>query len=173
MASPNFKPEPTVLVIFGAGGDLTWRKLVPALYSLFLDGWLGDRFAVIGVDLKPMTDDEFREHLHCCAQEISLRSPTSGDKWQQFAGFKDQAVQAIFGPKDDLYVVSRKDAPRGKVLRLPAANPVLSKAEVVIPEGTDTIVTDFYSYSSRQTVLPTASRLYVTYQLGGPSAIRC
>ena len=86
MASANFKPEPTVLVIFGAGGDLTWRKLIPALYNLFLDGWLGDRFAVIGIDLKPMTDDEFRAHLHRGAQEASRRSPGACDKWQQFSG---------------------------------------------------------------------------------------
>jgi len=42
-----------------------------------------------------------------------------------------------------------------------------------VPEGKDTIIADFPGYSSRQTVLPTASRLYVTYQLGGPTAVRC
>jgi prolyl oligopeptidase len=93
--------------------------------------------------------------------------------WRQFAGFKDQAVQAMFGPKDALYVVSRKDASRGKVLRLSAKTLDLATAQVVIPEGQDTIVTDFPGYSSRQTLLPTASRLYVTFQLGGPTAIRC
>jgi hypothetical protein len=35
----DHQPNPSVFVIFGAGGDLTWRKLVPALYNLFLDGW--------------------------------------------------------------------------------------------------------------------------------------
>src|SRR4051812_43619550 len=48
-----------------------------------------------------------------------------------------------------------------------------SKATVIVPQGKDAIVTDFYSMVSRQTVLPTANRLYVTYQLGGPSALRC
>lgn len=93
--------------------------------------------------------------------------------WKQFADFKDGAVQAVFGPRGELFVVSRKDAPKGKVLRLSGAEPDLAKAEVVVPAGDDTIVTDFYSYTSRQTVLPTAMRLYVTYQLGGPSAFRC
>jgi prolyl oligopeptidase len=79
----------------------------------------------------------------------------------------------VFGPKGDLFVVSRKDAPKGKVLRLSAAEPDLATADVVIPAGDDTIVTDFYGSTSRQTVLPTANRLYVTYQLGGPSAFRC
>jgi glucose-6-phosphate 1-dehydrogenase len=41
------------LVIFGANGDLTWRKLVPALYNLSLDGLLPEKFAVLGVDGKP------------------------------------------------------------------------------------------------------------------------
>jgi prolyl oligopeptidase len=100
-----------------------------------------------------------------------VRAPEG--KWKQFADFKDAAVQAVFGPKDALFVVSRKGAPKGKVLRLSAVEPDLAKAEVVIPAGDDTIVTDFYSYTSRQTVLPTANRLYVTYQLGGPSAFRC
>ena len=100
-----------------------------------------------------------------------VRAPEG--KWKQFADFKDGAVQAVFGPKDELFVVSRKDAPKGKVLRMSAAEPDLAKAAVVIPAGDDTIVTDFYSSTSRQTVLPTATRLYVTYQLGGPSAFRC
>ena len=41
---------PTALVIFGAGGDLTWRKLVPAVFHLHADGWLPEQFQVIGVD---------------------------------------------------------------------------------------------------------------------------
>jgi glucose-6-phosphate 1-dehydrogenase len=41
--------EPTVFVIFGAGGDLTSRKLVPALYNLFLDGWMPDKYQILGV----------------------------------------------------------------------------------------------------------------------------
>ena len=42
----------------------------------------------------------------------------------------------------------------------------------IVPEGTDTVVTDFYRYVSPQTVLPTKSRLYVLYQLGGPSELQ-
>lgn len=38
------RPESTILIIFGAGGDLTWRKLVPALYNLYLDRWLPEHF---------------------------------------------------------------------------------------------------------------------------------
>ncbi|HSN89179.1 MAG TPA: hypothetical protein VL025_20610, partial [Thermoanaerobaculia bacterium] len=41
--------DPTVFVIFGGGGDLTWRKLVPALYNLWLDKALSEPFQVIGI----------------------------------------------------------------------------------------------------------------------------
>ena len=52
-------PQPTLFVIFGAGGDLTWRKLVPALYNLFLDGQLPEQLAVLGVDRKALSDEKF------------------------------------------------------------------------------------------------------------------
>ena len=55
--------EPCVMVIFGASGDLTKRKLIPALYNLRRDGLLSDRFAVVGVSRSPMSDDEFRDKL--------------------------------------------------------------------------------------------------------------
>ena len=41
--------DPTVFIIFGASGDLTWRKLVPALYNLYLGGWMPEKFEVIGM----------------------------------------------------------------------------------------------------------------------------
>ena len=44
MMSLPSQHEPTVIVIFGASGDLTQRKVVPALYNLFLDHWLPERF---------------------------------------------------------------------------------------------------------------------------------
>jgi prolyl oligopeptidase len=100
----------------------------------------------------------------------SVRSPEG--KWKSFSTFGDGIVSATLGPRGSLYVVSRKDAPRGKVLRLSADNPDVSKGTMVIPEGKDTIVTDFYHYVSERTVLPTEDRLYVLYQLGGPSEVR-
>jgi len=54
---------PCVMVIFGASGDLTRRKLVPALYNLAAGGLLTDRFAVLGVSRTPMGDEEFREKM--------------------------------------------------------------------------------------------------------------
>ena len=48
----TLQKEPTILVIFGGMGDLTWRKLAPALYNLLLDQQLPEHFAVIGLDIK-------------------------------------------------------------------------------------------------------------------------
>ena len=55
--------EPTILVIFGSMGDLTWRKLAPALYNLLLGQQLPEHFAVIGLDMKQESPDEFRLRL--------------------------------------------------------------------------------------------------------------
>jgi glucose-6-phosphate 1-dehydrogenase len=54
---------PCVLVIFGATGDLTKRKLVPAIYNLLANRLLPDEFAIVGVGRSPMADDEFRERV--------------------------------------------------------------------------------------------------------------
>jgi glucose-6-phosphate 1-dehydrogenase len=51
------------LVIFGAGGDLTRRLLMPALYNLVRTGLLPDRFSLIGVDRQDLTDEGFRDRL--------------------------------------------------------------------------------------------------------------
>ncbi len=52
--------EPTILVIFGCMGDLTWRKLAPAIYNLLAGKELDDRFAMIGLDIKEGGTNEFR-----------------------------------------------------------------------------------------------------------------
>jgi glucose-6-phosphate 1-dehydrogenase len=51
------KPDPCIVVIFGASGDLTKRKLLPALYHLDQSGLLPDKFAVVGVARRPMKDE--------------------------------------------------------------------------------------------------------------------
>src|SRR3989475_10670433 len=61
-ASPHTAP-PCVLVIFGAAGDLTKRKLIPALYNLKQSNLLPDSFGVIGVARAEMDDKEFRRRL--------------------------------------------------------------------------------------------------------------
>jgi glucose-6-phosphate 1-dehydrogenase len=93
---PTINPDATVLVIFGAGGDLAWRKLVPALYSLFVDRWLPDHFAIIGLDLKQLSDDQFRQHLREGVDQFSRRGKSADPAWSTFAA-KLSFVSADFG----------------------------------------------------------------------------
>ena len=55
--------DPCILVIFGASGDLTRRKLLPALYNLAEDGLLPDRFAVVGVARPPTPEEQYRAQM--------------------------------------------------------------------------------------------------------------
>src|ERR1700745_958398 len=77
-------PHPCVIVIFGATGDLTHRKLVPALYNLAADGELPPALAVIGVARRPKTNEEFRRELEEATRQFS-RQPVRDEIWKSFA----------------------------------------------------------------------------------------
>jgi len=81
----DFRPDPTVFVIFGAAGDLTWRKLIPALYNLHLDGWMPERIVVLGLDRSEMSDDQFRDHLKEGVDKNSRRGRVDKKQWHTFA----------------------------------------------------------------------------------------
>lgn len=68
------KPENHILVIFGASGDLTKRKLIPALYSLDIQNLLPEKFAVIGVSRTELSDDQFRAAMKNALHEFSDES---------------------------------------------------------------------------------------------------
>ena len=73
-------PDTTTLVIFGASGDLTHRKLIPALVRLQDKGRLPEDFRVLGVGRTPFSDDEFRQSIR---ESIASQGPIQGD-WPQF-----------------------------------------------------------------------------------------
>ena len=54
---------PTAVVIFGASGDLTARKLIPAFYHLYEGGYLPENFALLGVSRTELSDDDFRKQV--------------------------------------------------------------------------------------------------------------
>lgn len=86
MVEPKAKMNPGVFVIFGAGGDLTWRKLIPSIFGLWCKKELPDAFAVLGVDLKEMSDEDFRAHLLDGVQQFSPDCAREEDAWKDFAG---------------------------------------------------------------------------------------
>jgi glucose-6-phosphate 1-dehydrogenase len=82
--SQTKKPHSCVLTIFGASGDLTKRKLIPALYNLALEKRLPERFAVVGYARSEMSHDAFREKMREGIGEFS-RTGVDESVWQQFA----------------------------------------------------------------------------------------
>lgn len=77
-------PEPCVLVIFGATGDLTARKLTPALYNLALEGQLPGHFACVGFARRDKTHDDFRKEMLEAVNKFSRNKPVVPDVWQSF-----------------------------------------------------------------------------------------
>ena len=78
------KPHGCIVTIFGASGDLTKRKLIPALYNLALEKRLPERLAVVGYARSEMTHEAFREKMREAVQEFSR------------TGLKDQAIWELF-----------------------------------------------------------------------------
>ena len=77
--------EPCSIVIFGASGDLTARKLIPALYHLFKEKQLPAAFRVIGFARREKTDESWRAELRTALNEFSRTKPVDDAAWQEFA----------------------------------------------------------------------------------------
>lgn len=94
--------------------------------------------------------------------EFAFHLRQADGSWIQVASFADQVVGAAFAPDGALFMLSRQEAPRGKVLRLAPGTTKLSAAAIVVAEGDGVI----------QQVLPTASVVYLNELFGGPSRVR-
>jgi glucose-6-phosphate 1-dehydrogenase len=77
-------PAPATMVIFGATGDLTHRKLVPALYNLTVDRYLHPNFSVVGFARRDWSDEHFREQMYDGVKEFSRR-PVEQPIWEGFS----------------------------------------------------------------------------------------
>jgi glucose-6-phosphate 1-dehydrogenase len=89
-------PQPCTLVIFGGAGDLTRRKLIPAVYNLALDGALPTSFAVLGFARSDFDDQKFRAYAHDAIQKFSRRS-VDESHWSDF----ERAIFYLQGSFDD------------------------------------------------------------------------
>jgi prolyl oligopeptidase len=100
-----------------------------------------------------------------------IRTPSG--QWIRLSDWADRVVEAKFGRDDAVYLISRKDAPMGKVLRLPLSKdkkPVLADAKEIVPEQSDASIESYFV--SRSGIYLTQSRLLVLYQIGGPNELR-
>src|SRR5262245_24390495 len=107
---------PCTMVIFGATGDLTRRKLVPALYNIARDRLLPPGFSVVGFARRDWSDQKFREEMLAGTNEFSRSRPVATEIWEDFARglffaqgeFGDQAAYANLAS-----TLKRVDAERG------------------------------------------------------------
>ncbi len=81
----NKKSEPTIFIIFGGTGDLTRRKIMPALYNLFLANWLPTEFAIIGTSSTKTSDEKYISDLLDAINEFSRNGKAKKEEWEKFA----------------------------------------------------------------------------------------
>ncbi|HXF09775.1 MAG TPA: glucose-6-phosphate dehydrogenase [Desulfuromonadaceae bacterium] len=77
--------EPCSIVIFGASGDLTARKLIPALYHLFKEKQMPSAFRVVGFARRDKTDAAWRQELRTALDQFSRTKPVDEKVWQEFS----------------------------------------------------------------------------------------
>ena len=130
-AGSSHAGPPCIFVIFGASGDLTKRKLIPALFNLRCLGLLPREFAVIGVAITPGDDASFRAKLDSDIRQFAPRPVDDGD-WQGFVAscyyisgdFNDSSVFVAL--KDKIAAVRQERAiPGGNVVFNLAVTPTL------------------------------------------------
>lgn len=98
---PNTTPEACAIVIYGASGDLTKRKLIPALYELFARGQLPEGLFVVGTSRTEMSDDAFRESMHPFVKQNAKGFDEA--RWKDFS--RRLHYQPGDGASQDLYKV--------------------------------------------------------------------
>jgi glucose-6-phosphate 1-dehydrogenase len=78
-------PDPSILVLFGATGDLAHRKVLPALYHLWRTNLLPHEFLVLAVGRRPYDDDAFRAEIRASLEQFSRILPLDEEAWTSFA----------------------------------------------------------------------------------------
>jgi glucose-6-phosphate 1-dehydrogenase len=99
------RPPATALVIFGATGDLTHRKLIPALYNLAHDEYLPSSFVVVGAARSALSDQEFRRNLFDAVKKHSRRK-VNEELWAKFA--EHVFYQQLDGTSPESFVALRQ-----------------------------------------------------------------
>ena len=79
------KKEPAILFIFGGSGDLTYRKLMPALYNLFLDKYLPEQFRIISIGRSDFSNTTYRNYIKKGIAEHSRRKDCLKIAWKEFS----------------------------------------------------------------------------------------
>ncbi|PTQ94841.1 glucose-6-phosphate 1-dehydrogenase [Mucilaginibacter yixingensis] len=115
----QIKSDPTVFVIFGGTGDLNMRKLAPALYNLYLDGWMPKQFSIIGTGRTKYTDEQYRQTLLDGINQFSRSGKADPVKWKAFSesvyyqssDVKDHESYKEFGTRIEKHAADWKTKP--------------------------------------------------------------
>ncbi|MBI3979510.1 MAG: glucose-6-phosphate dehydrogenase [Chloroflexi bacterium] len=108
--------EPCVVVIFGATGDLTRRKLVPALYDLVREGLLPSNVTIVGFARRPLSDAAFRAQLREGVEQFAEARPLHPELWEDFAAgitYLAADFEDPMGYRELARLLDRLDAERG------------------------------------------------------------
>lgn len=81
----SIKSQPTIFFIFGATGDLSSRKLAPALYNLYLDGFMPEQFTIVGTGRTKLSDEDFQGKMHDGINNFSRSGKTKDAQWKAFS----------------------------------------------------------------------------------------
>ncbi|MGH7269123.1 MAG: glucose-6-phosphate dehydrogenase, partial [Polyangiaceae bacterium] len=142
-------PAPCVFVIFGASGDLTRRKLIPALYNLAVSRLLPPGLSIVGFALTEISEEKFRDSMREAVSEFSRRKPIDEAVWADFVSrlhyvsgrFEDPASFARLRVKlEDLDKTNGTRGNRIYYLAIPpsafrSVNDNLAKAEIVADDA--------------------------------------
>ncbi|GEP92502.1 glucose-6-phosphate 1-dehydrogenase [Chitinophaga terrae (ex Kim and Jung 2007)] len=79
------RPPASIVFIFGGSGDLNYRKLTPALYNLFLDQWMPEKFAIVGIGRSPYNNEDYSKHLLEGITKFSRRKGEQNGHWKEFS----------------------------------------------------------------------------------------
>jgi glucose-6-phosphate 1-dehydrogenase len=83
--SNHKKPPASLIFIFGGSGDLNYRKLSPALYNLFIDDWMPEKFGIVGIGRSPYNDEDYRTRLLNGIKQFSRRKGEADGHWEEFS----------------------------------------------------------------------------------------
>lgn len=101
------KNQPTIIFIFGGSGDLTYRKLMPALYNLYLDNYLPEKFLIVGLGRTDYTDASFRKHSKKGIEEHSRRKEKIEETWKEFSPNVEYMIADLGNDKTYKNMLSR------------------------------------------------------------------
>lgn len=93
------KATPTIFLIFGGTGDLTKRKIMPAIFNLYLDNWLPENFAVIGSSSSKMSVENYKSELLSAVNQFSRKGKAKKEDWAKFSAHITYEAADITDPE--------------------------------------------------------------------------